>query len=97
VLGKEHILLLLCACHIVCRCGVVAVVAMLNSMFATRRGTCLPRAGTLLDGRQGFDARASRLACPAYLGVHSASGCGGEGKQIGTLRGTDSLLLFAVV
>jgi hypothetical protein len=81
VLGKEHVLLLLCARHIVCRWGVVAVVAMLNSMFATRRGTCLQRAGMSLDGRQGFDARASVFACPASLRALAVNGCGGEGKE----------------
>ncbi|KAH8645305.1 hypothetical protein IG631_02769 [Alternaria alternata] len=51
VLGKEHVLLLLCARHTVCPRGVVAVVAMLNSMFATRRGDVFT-AGRLVTGQK---------------------------------------------
>jgi hypothetical protein len=70
VLRKEHILLLLCARHHVCRPVVSAVVATPRLDVCDRRAEGRVYANRDVTGRNGktrVPARASRLACFACL------------------------------
>jgi hypothetical protein len=82
----------------------VLVVWLLLSQCSTRclrraEGTCLQRAGLLLDRRQGFQARASGFANPTYLRSLAVNACGGSGgERVLALSAEQyNLLLFADV